>query len=59
MVEEQQWYYLTHIWEDKWVRTFPNGINPKINAIARLDFELMYFDVATQHFNHYATDTRY
>ena len=25
LVEEQQWYYLTHSWEDKRVHAFPMG----------------------------------
>ena len=40
IIEEQQWYYLTHSWEDKGVYTFPKGICPKVNVIARLQFEL-------------------
>ena len=35
LLEEQKWYYLTHSWEDKGVRTFPKGICPKVNVIAR------------------------
>ena len=42
--EEQLWYYLTHSWEDKWVHTFPKGICPKVNVIARLEYELAYYD---------------
>ena len=49
--EEQQWYYLTHSWEDKVAHTFPKGICPKV--IARLEYELAYYDSAVQHFNHY------
>ena len=26
-------------------QTFPTGINPKVNSIARLEFELAYYDV--------------
>ena len=29
LVEEQQWYYLTHSWRDKEVHAFPKGINPE------------------------------
>ena len=44
LLEEQQWYYLTHSWEDKGVHTFPKGICPKVNVIARLEYELAYYD---------------
>ena len=37
---EEQWYFLTHSREDKEVHAFPNGIIPKVNAIARVKFEL-------------------
>ena len=50
-------YYLTHIWEDKGVHTFPKGICPKVNVIARLEYELAYYDSAVHHFNHYTTRT--
>ena len=55
--EEQQWYYLTYSWwGDKGVHTFPKGIGPKVNTIARLKFEL-YFTAAVQHFSYYAMGT--
>ena len=57
LLEEQQWYYLTHSWEDKGVHTFPKGICPKVNVIARLEYELAYYDSAVHHFNHYTTRT--
>ena len=41
-LEEQYWYYLTHSWEDKGVHTFPKGICPKVNVIARLEYKLAY-----------------
>ena len=53
--EEQQWWYLTHSWEDKGVHTFPKGICPKLNVIAWLEFKLAYYDSADQCFNHYIT----
>ena len=31
LVEEQQWYYVTNICENKRVYTFPKGICPKVN----------------------------
>ena len=51
-VVEQKWYYLTHSWEDKGVHAFPKGIGPKVNALARLEFELTYHDVAVQNVCH-------
>ena len=56
-IGEQQWYYLTHSWEDKGVHTFPQGICPKVNVIERLEFELAYYDSAIHRFNHYTTRT--
>ena len=57
LLEEQQWYYLTHSWEDKGVHTFPKGIGPKGNVIARLEYELAYYESAVHRFNHYTTRT--
>ena len=51
MLEEQSWYYLTHIWEDKGVHTFPKGICPKVNVIGWLEYELAYYDSTVHHFN--------
>ena len=56
LLEEQ--YYLTHSWEDKGVHTFPKGICPKVNIIARLENELAYYDSAVHRFNHYTERTR-
>ena len=56
---EEQWYYLTHSWEGKGVRTFPKGICPKVNVIARLEYELAYYDSAVHPFNHYTTRTSF
>ena len=50
-------YYLTHSWEDKGVHTFPKGICPKVNVIARLQCELAYYDSAVHRFNQYTTRT--
>ena len=49
--------YLTHSWEDKGIHTFPKGICPKVNVIARLEYELAYYDSAVHRFNHYTTRT--
>ena len=48
---------LNHSWEDKGVHTFPQGICPKVNVIARLEYELVYYDSAIHRFNHYTTRT--
>ena len=37
--------------------TFPKGICPKVNVIARLEYELAYYDSAVHRFTHYATRT--
>ena len=37
--------------EDKGVHTFPKGICPKVNVIARLEYELAYYDSAVHRFN--------
>ena len=34
--------------------TFLKSIRPKVNATARLEFELVYYDVAVQNINDYA-----
>ena len=44
LIEKQQWYYLTQSREDEEFHTFPEGINPKINVIERLEFELANFE---------------
>ena len=36
---------LTHNWEDKGVHTVSKGICPKVNVIARLEYELTYYDL--------------
>ena len=51
------WYYLIYSWKDKGVHTFPEGICPKGNIKAQLEFELAYYDSAVQHFNHFTTRT--
>ena len=33
------------------------GTSPKVNVIARLEFELTNYDITAQHVNHYATGT--
>ena len=41
---------------DKTVYTFSNCISPNVNIIARLEFELAYFDIAVQHVSYYVTE---
>ncbi len=36
---------------------FPKGICPKVNVIARLEYELAYYDPAVHRFNHYTMRT--
>ena len=43
--------------ENKGVHTFPKGICPKVNVIARLEYELAYYDSAVHRFKHYTTRT--
>ena len=43
--------------ENKSVDIFPNSISLKVNVIARIEFELAYYDVAIQPLKHYATGT--
>ena len=40
LLEEQQWCYSTHSWEDKGAHTFSKGIRLKVNVIAWMEFEL-------------------
>ena len=51
-VEEQKWYHLTYNWENIVLHTFPKDKSPKGNIIARLEFELTYFEVAVKHVSH-------
>ena len=54
LVEERQWPCLTHNWRDKGDHAFPKGISPEVNVMALQEFELAYFKVTVQHFNHCA-----
>ena len=49
--------FLTHSRRDKRVYIIPKGISPKVNEIARLRFELAYFEAAVQLFSYYITET--
>ena len=44
-IEEQQWHSLTRYWKDKEVHAFLKSISPKVIIIARLEFELSYYNV--------------
>ena len=46
--KKQQWYYLTHNWQNKGVHAFPKGINMNVNIIVQLELELAYFEAAIQ-----------
>ena len=48
---------INHNSEDKEVHTFPKGISLKVNVIARLEFELTYYNSTVLRFNHYAMRT--
>ena len=39
------------------VHIFPKSSDPKVNLIARLEFELAHFRVAVQRFSHFTTRT--
>ena len=54
-LEGQLWYFFTYSLEDKGVHTFPKDICPKMSVIARLEFELAYYDFAVKGFNNYAS----
>ena len=43
------------IWLIDGVHAFPFGNNPKVNLIARLQFELTFYNVVVQHVSLYAT----
>ena len=42
---------------DKSVNIFSKDISPKVNVIAQLKFNLIYFVARVQHFSHYALVT--
>ena len=54
LVEEQQWYYLIL---EKGIYIFPYGIDPKVNIMAWLQFELASWGPAGEHFSNYTTRT--
>ena len=51
LVEEQKWYCLSKSKEDKAVHTIPKSL--KVNVMARLEFELAYYDFTLQHVRYY------
>ena len=57
LIEEQQWYYLTHSWVDESIHTFSKDITLKVNIIAQQEFELLHYYITVYHMIHYATWT--
>ena len=45
-----------HRWVDKGIHIFPEGINLKVNVIARLEFELDNYDVIVLYISYNATE---
>ena len=41
LVKEEQRYYSTYMWSNKWIHAFSDGISPKVNVIVRQEFELV------------------
>ena len=54
--KKKPWWY-SYLGGDKRFHVFLNGINPKVNIIVRLEFELVSYDVAVEHISHYVTGT--
>ena len=54
LVEDPKWYYLTHCREDNKIHTFSKSISSKVSVIAQLEFKIVYFKTAVQHFSRYA-----
>ena len=52
-------FYLTHSLGNKGADIFLKGNNLKVNAIARLEFELINFDATVQQFNQFAMRTSF
>ena len=51
-LEEQLCYFTTRSRGDKEVVTFPKITSLKVNLMARLKFELAYYDIEVQHASH-------
>ena len=49
--------FSSNCWDNKGIHTFPKRICPKVNLIARREFELTYYDSAGDRFNHYTMMT--
>ena len=58
LLEKQKWYYLTNSKEEKEIQTFSNSNCPKMNIIARLEFEFSNYNCPVHSLNHYTTWTR-
>ena len=48
LADEQWWYYFTIWCGNNGVHAFPEGMSQKVNVIAQLEFEIVYYDVAVQ-----------
>ena len=57
LVEEQQWYYLTHNKGDKLVHTFLKCIITKVNIITQQEFEFAHCKVEFKHVCLYTSRT--
>ena len=54
---EQQLYYLTYCSGNNRVHAFPKSVSPKVNVLAQLGFELVYWRIGVQHISRYALGT--
>ena len=50
-------YLTTHNWGQNSINNFILGISPKVNEIARQEFEHAYYDVIFQHVSYYSART--
>ena len=55
-VKDRYIYYLTDCWVNKEVYTFQKDISLKVNVIAWLEFEPVYFEPVVQEFSHYVPE---
>ena len=53
----KDYYYYYYYWRVKRVHFFTEGIRSKVNAIARLEFEHAFYDIAILYVNHNTTET--
>ena len=55
--DDEEWYFLTHRWEDKGVYNFAKVFYRKMIVRGRHEFEQVYFYSTVQHFYHYTAGT--